>query len=173
MTIYTEKQTEQLSRVVYATRDSLEAARVDLADQYSKETTRIIHPPKKRIEIEAIYNEPKKNSSSKQRSIIIPEQYKNDVVVLVKSKEYEELIKNKEILEQISNDYDNIISAKRGVDEELRKQAEHTNEMVVNLNKLQSDVLKKDLLLIKHRIAIAALGALIVAGAFLRIKNII
>lgn len=54
-TIYTEKQTEALSRVVYATKDSLDQGRIDLADEYSKESTRIVKPPKNRIKIDPIF----------------------------------------------------------------------------------------------------------------------
>ena len=54
-TVYTEKQSNALSQTVYATKDSLEAARIDLADSYINEAVKIVKPPKKRIAVEAIY----------------------------------------------------------------------------------------------------------------------
>lgn len=56
-TVYTEKQSEAVSRSVYATKDSLDNARVDLAQQYIVQTTELIKPPKKRIQINAIYTD--------------------------------------------------------------------------------------------------------------------
>ena len=47
-TIYTEKQSQALSRTIYATKDSLDEARIDLADKYSAEATRLVKPPKKK-----------------------------------------------------------------------------------------------------------------------------
>jgi hypothetical protein len=49
--MYTEKRSEALSQAVFATSDSIEAARIDLAEKYSKEAQKLAYPPKKRIEI--------------------------------------------------------------------------------------------------------------------------
>jgi hypothetical protein len=40
-----EKQTKALSMVAFAIRDSMEIGRFDLADEYSKELVRLVHPP--------------------------------------------------------------------------------------------------------------------------------
>jgi hypothetical protein len=53
-TFYTEKRSEALSQAVFATSDSINAARFDLASKYSKESERLAYPPKKRIKIEPI-----------------------------------------------------------------------------------------------------------------------
>ena len=75
LTVYTEKQTEELSQVVYATKDSLDVARIDLADDYSTQATRIVKPPKGRITVEAVYKQTSaiKISEDKQRVVMIPE----------------------------------------------------------------------------------------------------
>jgi hypothetical protein len=106
-TVYTEKQSEALSRSVYATKDSLDNARLDLADTYVNESVRIVKPPKKRIEIQPVYKKTtidtissqskvKPTIINKQRVLIIPEKYKNDTVVVVSSEEYQQLLKDKE-----------------------------------------------------------------------------
>ena len=45
----------RLSEAVYATRDSMDAGRFDLAYKYSNEAARLVSPPKKRIPIASIY----------------------------------------------------------------------------------------------------------------------
>ena len=51
-TIYTEKQSKALSQTVYATKDSLDVARIDLADSYINQAVKIVKPPKKRIDVQ-------------------------------------------------------------------------------------------------------------------------
>ena len=53
-TVYSEKRSEALSQAVFATADSVQTARFDLADRYSKEATRLAFPPKKAIKISPI-----------------------------------------------------------------------------------------------------------------------
>jgi len=56
-TVYTEKQSEAVSQTVYATKDSIDNARIDLAEQYINETVKLIKPPKKRIDIQPVYTD--------------------------------------------------------------------------------------------------------------------
>lgn len=177
-TVYTEKQTEALSKVVYATKDSLDAARVDLADEYATTATRMVKPPKDRIEIQTIYKKPSavidKNSTGiKQRVVVIPSKYKNDVVVVVSSAEYQELLKDKEAYKQLQTDHDLLARAKEEVDAELLKQAEYRDQMIKDLNSMQKSIAEKDLALLKARGIIVALVLAIVAGIYLRIKGIL
>lgn len=177
-TVYTEKQTEALSKVVYATKDSLDAARVDLADEYATAATRIVKPPKDRIEIQTIYKNSsavidKNASSSKQRVVVIPSKYKNDVVVVVSSIEYQELLKDKEAYKQLQSDHENLAKAKEEVDEELTKQAEYRDQMIKDLNSMQKVLAEKNLALLKCRGIIVALVLAIVAGIYLRMKGIL
>lgn len=177
-TIYTEKQTEALSRVVYATKDSLDAARIDLADSYSTEATRIVKPPKERIEIQTIYKKPSAvlesgSSTTNQRVVVIPSKYKNDVVVVVSSLEYEELLKDKEAFEAFKIDHEMLVQAKNEVDQELIKQAEHRDQMIKDLNSMQRNLVELKLSLLKHRLVILGLSVAIAAGIYLRMKGIL
>jgi hypothetical protein len=185
-TIYTEKQTEALSRVVYASKDSLEAARIDLADQYVTETTRIIKPPKKRILIEAVYKKIDQHvntisSSSKlnivpvnkQRTIIIPERFRNDTVVVVNTEEYQQLLKDKDTFAQIQRDTIGLLDAKKAVDGELIHQMGLKDKMINDLNVMQKKLVEKDLAILQRNIIILGLLAAMGGATYLRIKGIL
>jgi len=193
-TVYTEKQSQALSRSIYATRDSLDQARIDLADYYSQESTRVVKPPKERIKIQPVFqNLPKETlpilSSSpsslnlnttnstigieKGRVLIIPEKYKNDQVVVVLSREYEELLKDKKINKQLQLDYENLTKFKTEVDQELNKQEQYNNKMIQDLNKMQKQLVEKDLAILQRNVIIAILLATIAGGIYLRIKGVL
>jgi hypothetical protein len=182
-TIYTEKQTEALSKVVYATKDSIDAGRIDLADNYSNESTRLIKPPKKRIDVQPVYKKNIDNISSqskvkptvinKQRVLIIPEKYKNDTVVVVSSVEYEQLLKDKETYDQIEKDNQSLLETKKTVDDELIRQMEYKDKMIKDLNTMQKKLVEKDLAILQRNITIVLLLALIGIAAYLRIKGIL
>lgn len=185
-TIYTEKQSEALSRVVYASKDSMEAARIDLADQYVTETTRIVRPPKNRILIEAVYKKivhhitTVSSSSkfdpvpvSKQRTVIIPEKYRNDTVVIVNTEEYEQLLKDKEIFAQIQKDNISLSDSKKLVDEELIRQMENRDKMINDLNIMQKKLVEKDLAILRRNVLIVILLGAIGGATYLRIKGIL
>lgn len=178
MTVYTEKQSEALSRVVYATKDSLDSARIDLADSYSTEATRIVRPPKERITIQTVYKKPSAiivsgGNSSSQRVVVIPSKYKDDIVVVVSSAEYEELLKDKEAFEAFKIDHELLVKAKQEVDNELIQQAEHRDQMVKDLNSMQKKLVELKLSLLKHRLIILGLSVAIAAGIYLRMKGIL
>lgn len=182
-TVYTEKQSEALSRTIYATKDSLEQARIDLADKYSTETTRLVKPPKKRIDIPPVYKKTidvitsqSKHSPTyidKQRVLIIPEKYKADTVVVVSSKEYEDLLKDKETYEQIRKDFENLNAARSQVDEELIRQVEYNEKMIKDLNVMQKKLVEKDLAILQRNIIIIILLLIIGGATYLRIKGIL
>ena len=185
-TIYTEKQSEALSRVVYASKDSMESARIDLADKYITETTRIVRPPKNRIPIEAIYKKIDQHigtvsSSSKhdpipvnkQRTVIIPDKYRNDTVVVVNTEEYTQLLKDKETFAQIQKDTVDLLNAKKMVDEELIRQLENKDKMINDLNTMQKKLVEKDLAILQRNVIIIGLLAAIGGATYLRIKGIL
>ena len=182
-TVYTEKQSEALSRSVYATKDSLENARLDLADNYVNESTRIVKPPKKRIDIQPVYKKTIDTISSqskikptiinKQRVLIIPEKYKNDTVVVVSSEEYQQLLKDKETYEQIQKDNKTLTETKKLVDEELIRQMEFNDKMIKDLNIMQKKLVEKDLAILQRNIIIVLLLSSIGGATYLRIKGIL
>lgn len=182
-TIYTEKQSEALSKAVYATKDSLDNARLDLADKYVEESARIVKPPKKRIDIQPVYKKTIDTISSqskikptimnKQRVLIIPEKYKNDTVVVVSSEEYQQLLKDKETYTQIEKDNKNLIETKKLVDEELIRQMEYNDKMIKDLNIMQKKLIEKDLAILQRNIIIVLLLSTIAGATYLRIKGIL
>ena len=186
-TVYTEKQSEALSKVVYASKDSMEAARIDLADKYVTETTRLVRPPKNRIKIESVYQKSVQQhietigSSSnrepipvnKQRMVIIPEKYRADTVVVVSTEEYQRLLKDKETFAQIQRDNEGLAEAKETVDNELIRQLENRDKMINDLNLMQKKLVEKDLAILQRNVIIVLLIALMGGATYLRIKGIL
>jgi hypothetical protein len=186
-TVYTEKQSEALSKVVYASRDSMEAARIDLADKYVTETTRLVRPPKNRIKIESIYQKSVQQHIetigsgsnrepipvNKQRMVIIPEKYRADTVVVVSTEEYQRLLKDKETFAQIQRDNEGLTEAKQVVDNELIRQMENRDKMINDLNLMQKKLVEKDLAILRRNIIIVLLIAAIGGATYLRIKGIL
>lgn len=186
-TVYTEKQSEALSKVVYASKDSMEVARIDLADKYVTETTRLVRPPKNRIKIESVYQKSAQqhistiSSSSnrepipvnKQRMVIIPEKYKADTVVVVSTEEHQRLLKDKETFAQIQRDHEGLAEAKQTVDNELIRQMENRDKMINDLNLMQKTLVEKDLAILQRNVIIALFIAAIGGATYLRIKGIL
>ena len=186
-TVYTEKQSEALSKVVYASKDSMESARIDLADKYITETTRLVRPPKNRIKIESVYQKSVQQhietlgSSSnrepipvnKQRMVIIPEKYRSDTVVVVSTDEYQRLLKDKETFAQIQRDNEGLSEAKDLVDSELIRQMDNRDKMINDLNAMQKKLVEKDLAILQRNIIIIGLLAAIGGATYLRIKGIL
>lgn len=191
--VYTEKQSEALSEAVYATRDSINAARIDLASQYITNVTALVVPPKKEIKINPIYEDetfktnalpelklhsskPKKTSrivcqsppSSKRRVVILPESYKNDKVVSVNSSEYDELIKNKKIAEQLKTDNQNLANENKRIKDEVKSQKDMKNKMIDDLNYYQKEVYKLRLAVLWRNIVIVTIVLIIASIIYVK-----
>ena len=165
----------------------MEAARIDLADKYVTETTRLVRPPKNRIKIESVYQKSIQQhietigSSSnrepipvnKQRMVIIPEKYRADTVVVVSTEEYQRLLKDKETFAQIQRDNEGLAEAKETVDNELIRQLENRDKMIDDLNLMQKKLVEKDLALLQRNVIIVLLIALMGGATYLRIKGIL
>lgn len=103
-----KKQMTAISRGVYATKDSIEKGRFDLAKKYNDELVRIVPPPKKAVKVNAFEVPNKKgkvgtlNSTgifSKEellnrsdRFIVLPEGFENKPIIIDKSVEYNKLL---------------------------------------------------------------------------------
>lgn len=194
-TLYTEKQSESLSQAAYATKDSIDCGRFDLADSYSTEVTRIVRPPKKRIEVLPLYKENKqtnvsssgsleKNNSafkptaqtetkSSSRTVVIPPRFGNDPVLVVGTEEYEQLLRDNRIAAQLKSDYDNLKNLKVNLDAELQKQYQMRDRMVEDLIHLQKKLVEKDLEILRRNILITCLISVLGVGIYLRIKRIL
>lgn len=181
-TVYTEKQTEAVSKVVYATKDSIDGARFDLADEYITEATRLIRPPKNKIPIHSM-NESNKSApkdkkinptvSSKTPVIIVPERLRGLKVVVVNSEEYNLLIQSKESHKQLKSDYANLELAKKLVDEELTTQSHNRDKMLREINILKESISNKNIAILKLSIACGALSIGLIGVAVLKIKGIL
>ena len=170
-TVYTEKQTEAVSQSVYATKDSIDLARIDLAESYINETVKLINPPKKRIGISAIYQNPIQVNDSKQRIVIVPEKYKSDKVVVVNSTEYDNLLKDKDIAIQLKKDNEILTKARSEFDAERTKQQEMQNKMIKDLNVMQKKLAEKDLAILWRNIIIVALLGMIGGYVYIRMNS--
>lgn len=172
-TVYTEKQTEAVSQSVYATKDSIDLARIDLAESYINETTKLINPPKKRIQISAVYQKPIQVNDSKQRIVIVPEQYKSDKVVVVNSTDYDNLLKDKDIAIQLKKDNELLTKARNEFDAERTKQQEMQNKMVIDLNRMQKKLVEKDLRILQLTVALISVILIFAGAIYLRIKGVL
>jgi len=173
--LYTEKQSEAIKQNVYATNDSLNNARVDLAYFYSNETTKFINPPKHPIKISAVYQADDviktAKTAGKTRVVIVPEQYKDNKVIVVGSTEYQSLLKDREIKKQLEQDNKNMVKQLDTNNKELAKQNEMHDKMVKDLNHLQSEIYKKDAIIFKEALAIGVLLVGIVGYIWLKISR--
>jgi hypothetical protein len=202
-TVYTEKRSEALSQAVFATSDSIEFARFDLASKYSKEAEKLAFPPKNRIEINPIYTSDNitrnpssssvlikvedKLSSSKQivsssvsnteeipvLRLIIPEHLKHAKLLIENSNEWNHLLQTKEFSIKLQQDNSNLQKLSNKVNKELQRQTEMNSRMVSDLKDLQRKIAQKDLAILKRNIVIATLILAIGGGIYLRIKGIL
>jgi hypothetical protein len=178
-TKYVEKQSEELSQAVYATKDSLDSARLDLAEKYSIQSTKLVVPPKNRIKINPLIRS-NKGGNQTERVVVLPTSNKNDKVIVVGSPEYDELIQDKRIAEQLKQDVFNWESYSKEVDRKLIEQYAINNEMIVKIQELEKDILKKDkkllekdLAILWRNITILSLLGVMGVGVYLRIKGIL
>lgn len=177
-TVYTEKQSEALSQAVYLADDSFELGRFDVTDVSIDNAIRIVKPPKKKIEIQAIEkfvtNDLIPSSTPKpERIVIVPEKFKNQQVIVVNSAEYQQLLKDKKIFEQLQTDHKALTKLKLDIEEELARQIAYNNKMIDDLNKMQKELLIKRLHILKLYIIIAVMGLAMGGGIYLRMKGIL
>lgn len=175
---YVEKQSEQLSQAVYGTKDSIEVARIDLAEKFIHQASRLVTPPQNRIKVEAIVKS--KNAKETERVLILPNANKNDKVIFVDSPEYLELTKDSRIAQQLKIELQNWKLYTKEVDRKLTEQYEIQNEMIVKIQDLEKQVLEKDKKLLKKDVAILWRNIVIVSligvmgvGIYLRIKGVL
>jgi hypothetical protein len=173
-TLYTEKQSEALSKSVYATTDSLNAARVDLAYYYSQETTKLVKPPKKRIDIQPVYDVATvvKTVGDKTRVVIVPKQYRDDKIVVVGTLEYQKLLENTSIANQLKKDNENLQKTIKEVDDERMKQEEMRDKMIKDLRDMQTKLVKKDLVILRLWVLVGILTLIIAGYIYLKVNRL-
>jgi hypothetical protein len=172
-TVYTEKQSEALSQNAYAANDSLKLSRVDLAYDYSDLVVRIVKPPKHRIDIKGIIQSTTDTNAPTKEIVLLPASYTNKSIVTVGTKEYQVLLKDAKIANQLKIDNTNLTTAKKNTEEELARQIENNNKMVIALNKLQKEVIAKDLVILRLWVVIGILALLIGGYIYLRVSKLV
>lgn len=175
-TYYTEKQSEALSQNVYATNDSVNKGRIDLAYYYSAETTKLVKLPKHRIPVQSVVEAKNAikgaSSTDTTRVVLIPKQFKDDRVVVVDTADYQTLLKDRDTAKQLKADNDNLKKASIETDKEVVRQKDMNNKMVKDLNHLQQEIYKKDLAILWRNIIIFTLFALIGVYIYLRANGL-
>lgn len=201
-TIYTEKRSESLSQAVFATAEGIKNARFEKAAEYSEQAKRLAYPPKNPIKVSPIITKQTKqiqsvNSSSTIKNsttkigtnvitatslneneetvlrLVIPESLKHAKLLIENSEEWNELLKTKEFKDQLEQDNLRLKKLAQDIDDELAKQQKYNSKMVEDLNKMQKDILKRDLHIIKLYIVIVLLLATIGGGVYLRMKGVL
>jgi hypothetical protein len=166
---FIEKQSEPLKQAVYGVNDSLDKGRVDLAWYYSNETTRLVTPPTKRIDIKGVYQTlPVTNNATGGRVVILPEGLKGDKVVVTNTDEYKELLKNKDIAKQLQ---DELVEKNKFTDIVIKQQ--QTNEkiqsdLLLAYNHSQEVIAKKDSSIWFRNFII--LGLLVIIGGYIGLR---
>jgi hypothetical protein len=171
-TLYTEKQSEALSQNVYATSDSLNNKRVDLAYYYSNETTKLVKLPKHRIPIQPVYEagEVVKDGPKKERTtvVLVPDKYKGDRIIVVGSTEYQDLLKDRDIKKQLEKDNANLKKSSEDTAKELAKQQQMRDKIIENAATLQTRVYKLEAGIWRRNAIIIGLLGLIAGYIYLR-----
>ena len=166
---FIEKQSEPLKQAVYGVNDSLDKGRIDLAWYFSNETTRLVSPPTKRIDIKGVYQTlPVTNNATGSRVVILPEGLKGDKVVVSNTDEYKELLKNKDIAKQLQ---DELVEKNKFTDTVIKQQQDNEkiqSDLLLAYNHSQEVIAKKDTAIWFRNFVI--LGLLILIGGYIGLR---
>ena len=165
---YIEKQSEPLKQAVYGVNDSLDKGRIDLAWYYSNETTRLVSPPAKRIDVKGVYQTlPVKNSDG-NRVVILPEGLKGDKVVVSNTDEYKELLKNKDIAKQLQSELEEKTKFTDTVIKQQQINEKIQSDLLNSYNDAQKTIAKKDSAIWFRNFVI--LGLLVLIGGYVGLR---
>jgi hypothetical protein len=170
-TRYIPKDSEPLSKAVYATSDSIDLGRVDLADQYAKQAKTLVDPPKQPVIIKPIISKASKTDIGKN-VIVVPPSLKGMQIVVVGSDEYRKLLSIKENAEQLKIEFENLQKEKEEVYKTLAEQREAKSHLLKEYEKLVLDLKDKQLALLRRNVIIGGMSLLIGLYIFLKVKRI-
>ena len=170
-TRYIPKDSEPLSKAVYATSDSIDLGRVDLADQYAKQAKTLVDPPKQPVIIKPIISKASKTDIGKN-VIVVPPSLKGMQIVVVGSDEYRKLLSIKENAEQLKIEFENLQKEKEEVYKTLAEQREAKSHLLKEYEKLVLDLKDKQLALLRRNVIIGGMSLLIGLYIFLKVKGI-
>jgi ABC-type siderophore export system fused ATPase/permease subunit len=91
--------------------------------------------------------------------------------VVVNSTEYDNLLKDKEIANQLKKDNEVLTKAKKEFDAERTRQQEMRDKMVKDLNIMQKKLVEKDLAILWRNVIIAVLLGVIGGYIYLRMNS--
>lgn len=159
------QQSPEVSKIAYAIKDSFDSSRIDLADEYTNQLSYLIVPPASKIQISPIIKDGK-------RTVILPEKFKDKNVVVVGTKEWDDLLKIKDIASQLAEDKSNLTEQLNSVQEELRKQNELKTQLIQDNADLKSEVDAVKAKLFKRTVYLVGLVLLVGAYFYIKIKGI-
>jgi len=160
------KESTEVARTAYAIKDAFTQARVDLADEYSDQLSKLVVPPKDAIKITPIIKNGK-------RVAVIPGKYTQDDVVVVGTNEWSDLLKIKDVVVQLANDKTNLNAQLEKTEEEVREQHALKEKLAADNIQLNLDIEKIKRTLLTRTLYIAGLLAAIAAYAYIKIKGIV
>jgi hypothetical protein len=117
-----------------------------------------------------------KNKKEDEKTVIrlvVPEHLRHAKLLIENSDEWNELMKSKNFADQLEKDNLNLKKLASEIEGELNKQLRMNNKMIEDLNKLQKQVLQKNLHILKLYIVIALLTVSIAGGIYLRMKGVL
>ena len=171
-TKFIPKDSEPLSRAVYATSDSIDLGRIDLADQYAKQAKSLVEPPKQIITIKPLLSKPSSKGIPKN-VIVIPASLQGMQVIVVGSQEYEDLLKIKENALIMEKDVETLKKQIEDTRNALKEQFEVKSKLLKDYENLVLQLKDKDLALLKRGVIIAGLSLLIGIYSILKIKGLL
>jgi hypothetical protein len=170
-TRFIPKDSDPLSKAVYATSDSIDLGRIDLADQYAKQAKTLVEPPKQVILIKPLVSKTTTKGITKN-VIVIPPALTGMQVIVVGSQEYEDLLKIKENAEVVEKDVETLKKQVEEVRDAYREQLEAKSHLLKEYEKLVLDLKDKQLALLKRNVIIGVMGLLIGLYIFVKVKGI-
>jgi hypothetical protein len=171
-TRYIAKDSEPLSQAVYATSESIEKGRIDLADQYAKNAKMLVNPPKNPFTVKAIISKAKDKDVGK--SVVVVPSYLNGMdVIVVGSEQYKKLLEIKENAALLRVEYENLQKERDEVYRVLVEQREAKSQLLEDYDKLVLDLKDKQLALMNRNVIIGVLGLVIGLYVFLKSKGIL
>lgn len=159
-------QSPEVSTAAAAVKDSVSAARFDLTEQYADALNMLVTPPEKRIEIKPVYKDGKK-------IVVIPDRYQREDVVAVGTQEWNNLLKIKEVANQLANDATNLNNEINNAREEIRQQQLAKEQLVADNAELTSEIEKAKAALFKRTAYLVGLVGLVGAYIFLKIRGLV
>lgn len=105
--------------------------------------------------------------------LVVPEFLKDAKLLIENSEEWNELLKTKEFKEFLEQDNKRLEKLVKDIDEELKRQQEYNNQMVIKISELEKALERRNTLVLKLYIVIFGLVLAIAGGIYLRIKGIL